>query len=86
MKYVISNASVIDKKLEVHPVITSLSKKDAIIKAQDSIAEDFGYSSWDEYLMHMDPRITEKESLSYQYSIYDCNCGHEEMYLIEKAS
>ncbi len=84
-KYIISNASVIDGKLEVHPVIKADSREDAIEKAQENIAEDFGYSSWEEYLSKMDPEIKEKDGISYLHSIYGCNCGHEEMYRIEEA-
>ena len=61
------------------------TREEAIEKAQDNIAEDFGYSSWRDYLSHMDPKITEKEKISYSYTIYDCNAGHEEMYRIEAA-
>ncbi len=84
-KFIISNASVIDGKLEVHPFMKADSKENAIVKAQDNIAEDFGYSSWEEYLSKMDPEIKERDGISYLYTIYDCNCGHEEMYRIEKA-
>jgi len=84
-KYIISNASVIDGKLEVHSVMKADSKEDAIEKAQDNIAEDFGYSSWKEYLSKEDPEVKEKDGISYLYSIYGSNGGHEEMYRIEKA-
>ncbi len=85
-KYVISSASVIDGKLEMHSVMYADSREEAIEKAQDNIAEDYGYASWNDYLSHMDPEITEKERISYRYTIYDCNCGHEEMYLVEEVA
>lgn len=83
-KFIISSASVLEGKLEVHPVFTANSREDAITKAQDNIAQDFGYDSWEEYLAKMDPAITEDEIHDYRYTIYDCNCGHEEMYSIEQ--
>ena len=78
--YVISSASVIDGQLEVHSILTSGTYTEAIEKAQDSIAQDFGYDSWNDYLSHMDPKLTEKHGT---YTIYDNNCGHEESYHIE---
>lgn len=85
-KYIISSASVIDGQLELHSVMHASSRKDAIEKAQDELAEDFGYASWNEYLEHMDPKVTEKDGISYRYSLYDSNCGHEEMYMIEEVA
>ena len=85
-EYIISSASIIDGKLEVHSVYKSEAKEEAIEWAQNNIAEDFGYESWTEYLNHMDPQIKEVDSgvRHYQYSIYDGCCGHEEMYLVEE--
>ncbi len=85
-EYIVSSASVIDGKLEVHSVYKSEDKEKAIEWAQDNIAEDFGYESWTEYLNHMDPKIEEADSniRHYQYSIYDNGGGHEEMYLVEE--
>lgn len=85
-EYIVSSASVIDGKLEVHSVYKSEDKEKAIEWAQNNIAEDFGYESWTEYLSHMDPKIQEigSDIRHYQYSIYD-DCGsHEEMYLVEE--
>lgn len=80
--YVISSASEIEGKLECHGVLLRDSYKDAIITAQNSIAEDFGYPDWKSYLSERDPEIIEKNGV---YSIYDDNCdGHEECYRIEK--
>ena len=42
MKYIISSASVIDGTLEVHSVMEADTREEAIEKAQDNIAEDFG--------------------------------------------
>ncbi len=78
--YIISSSSVRDGELEVHPVMIEDTKEEAIEKAQDTIAEVFGYCSWEEYLNHMDPAISEKSG---KYSIYDCSCGHMEMCLVE---
>lgn len=78
--FIISSASYENGKLSCHQIMTSESYEKAIELAQDNIAEDFGYDNWDEYLMHMDPEIIETDST---YSIYDCNCDHEESYMIE---
>ena len=79
--YIISSSSVVDGKLQCNGILTAETYEDAIIKTQNSIADDFGYDSWEEYLAHMDPEITEKHGV---YTIYDDNCGHEECYKIEK--
>ena len=79
--YIISSASVCDGKIQVNETLSSETYEDAIIKAQDSIAYDFGYDSWDDYLSHMDPAIEEKNGV---YTIHDGNCEHEESYRIER--
>ncbi len=79
--FVVSSASEIEGKLECHGVLLRDSYKDAIITAQDSIADDFGYCDWESYLSKRDPEIIEENGI---YSIYDENCGHEESYRIEK--
>ena len=55
--------------------------EEAVIAVQNSIAEDFGYYDWNDYLSKRDPEITEENGT---YTIYDDNCGHEECYKIEK--
>lgn len=79
--YIISSASVIDGKLECNGILIRDNYEDAIITAQNSIVEDFGYNNWNEYLSKRDPEITEENGI---YTIYDDNCGHEESYRIEK--
>ena len=79
--YIISSASVIDGKLECNGILIRDNYEDAIITVQNSIAEDFGYSDWNEYLSKHDPEITEENGI---YTIYDDYCGHEECYKIEK--
>ncbi len=79
--YIISSASVIEGKLQCNGILIRETYAGAIITAQNSIAEDFGYYSWNEYLSKRDPEITEKNGI---YTIYDDNCGHEECYKIEK--
>lgn len=81
--YIISSASVIDGKLECKGILTRDNYEDAIITVQDSIAYDFGYSDWNEYLSKCDPEITEKNGI---YTIHDDNRGHEESYIIEKCT
>ena len=77
---IISNATEMDGKLTCNAVMLVDEYEKAIEKAQDNIAEDFGYDSWEEYLDKMDPEITEEFG---RYMIRDENCGHEECYLIE---
>ena len=77
--YIISSASVIKGKLTCNRILIRETYEDAIITAQDSIAEDFGYYDWNDYLSKRDPEITEKNGT---YAIYDNNCGHEECYKI----
>ena len=79
--YIISSASVIDGKLQCNGILVRETYEEAIITVRNSIAEDFGYSDWNDYLSNMDPEITENNGI---YTIYDDNCGHEECYKIEK--
>ena len=79
--YIISNASVIDGKLEHNKILVRDNYEDAIIIVQNSIACDFGYEDWNEYLSKCSPEITEKYGV---YTIYNDNCGHKESYKIEK--
>ena len=78
--WIITSASVIDEKLQCNQTMAEDVYENAIEKAQDNIAEDFGYGSWKEYLSERDPEIKEESGV---YSIYDDNCGHEECYCIE---
>ena len=48
--YIISSASEIDGKLQCNGILIRENREDAIITAQNSIAEDFGYYDWNEYL------------------------------------
>ena len=90
--FIISSASVEDGKLEVHSVIRvdyegKHSLQDAINIAKKNIAEDFGYESWTDYNVKRNPIIIEighPDSHYYQYTIYDDNCGHQEMYRVEE--
>lgn len=78
--YAISNATVIDGILDSNRMIIMETYEDAIAVAQNSIAEDFGFDDWDEYLSENDPEITEEDGM---YVIHDsCCCGHEECYMI----
>ncbi len=79
--YIISSASVIDGKLQCNGIFVKETYEDAVIVVQNSIADDFGYLDWDDYLSKRDPEITEENE---EYTIYDENCGHEECYKIEK--
>ena len=79
--YIISSASEIEAKLQCNGILIRETYEDAIITAQNSIAADFGYYDWNEYLSKRDPEITEKNGI---YTIYDDNCGHEECYKVEK--
>lgn len=79
--YVISCASEVDGKLESHGVFLCDSYEDAILTVQDSIADDFGYCDRESYLSKRNPEIIEGNGV---YSIYDENCGHEEIYRVEK--
>ena len=81
--YIISSASVIEGKLQCNGILIRETYEDAIITAQNSIAEDFGYYDWSEYLSKREPEITEQNGI---YTIYDDNCGHEECYRIEKCT
>ena len=81
--FVISSASKLDGMLECHEILIRETYEDAIVSAQDSIANDFGYNSWEDYLSHRDPEITERNGV---YTIHDDNCGHEEYYRIEKST
>lgn len=78
--YIVTSASVIDGGLRCNGFFARETYEEAIMVAQDSIAADFGYDSWNEYLTRRDPEITEKNGV---YTIYDDNCGHEESYKIE---
>ena len=78
--FVISNATELEGKLTCNSVFVADEYEEAIEIAQNNIAEDFGYDSWEEYLGEMDPEITEESG---KYMIRDENCGHEECYLIE---
>ncbi len=83
-KFIISNASVVDGKLTCYPVMVTDTFQKAVEYAQNNIAEDFGYDSWEEYLGEMDPEITEPTNPGFKgYMIRDNNCDHEECYLIE---
>ncbi len=79
--FVVSSASICDGVFECHGIFVRGSYEEAILTAQNSIVDDFGYESWDDYLSHMDPEIIEKNGV---YTIHDNNCGHEEYYRIEK--
>ena len=79
--YIISSASEIKGKLKCNGILIRETYKEAIITVQNSIAEDFGYYDWNEYLLKRDPEITEKNGI---YTIYDDNGGHEECYKVEK--
>lgn len=59
--YIISNASEIDGKLQCNGILIRESYEDAIVTVQNSIAEDFGYYDWNDYLSKRDPEITEKK-------------------------
>ena len=80
--YVISHASKIDGELQCEGALIRDTYEDAIIAAQNSIAEVFGYTDWNDYLSINDPEITEENGV---YTIYDDDgCGHEEYYRIER--
>ena len=81
--YIVSNASVVKSKLRCKGVLVRKTYQDAIITAQDSIAADFGYCDWNDYLAKRDPVIEEENGV---YSIYDndSNSNHKECYKIEK--
>jgi hypothetical protein len=79
--FVISSATEMDGKLICNAVMVENEYEKAIEKAQDNIAEDFGYDLWEEYLDKMDPEITEESG---RYTIRDENCGHKECYLVER--
>ena len=81
--YIISSASEIEGKLQCNGILIRENYEDAIITVQNSIAADFGYFDWDDYLSKRDPEITEVNGV---YTIYDDNCGHEECYKIEKCT
>lgn len=80
--YVISRASKINGEFQCEGVLIRDTYEDAIIAAQNSIAEDFDYVDWNDYLSINDPGITEEDGI---YTIYDDNgLGHEEYYRIER--
>ena len=79
--YIISSASVIKGKLTCNRILIRETYEDAIITAQDSIAEDFGYYDWNDYLSKRDPEITEENGI---YTISDNDRDHKEYYKIER--
>ena len=80
--YVISGASVVNGKLQCKQILTSETYPEAVCKAQDLIAGDFGYSSWAEYLSNRDPGVTEEGD---NYAISDDGGQHKECYRVEPA-
>ena len=70
-----------DGVFEMHGVLLRDSYGDAILTVQNSIMDDFGYESWEDFISCMNPDITEKNGV---YAIHAENCGHEEYYKIEK--
>ena len=82
--YIISNASLVNFELGCRTIWADTYQK-AITLVQDSIAQDFGFTSWEEYLSFQDPAITEEHEEYEVYTIFDSNSeGHQEYYRIEK--
>ena len=79
--YIISNASECDGELKCHDILIRQTYEDAIITIQNSIAADYGYSTWNEYLAENDPAINEQNGV---YTLYDNYGNHQEYYRIDR--
>lgn len=78
--FIISNATQLDGKLQANEILIENTYRKAIEIAQNSIAYDFGFYDWNEYIEKRDPKITEENGI---YTICDKHEGHSEMYRID---